>query len=128
MKFLSQEWFDKVKELRSEAGSLPMPEPFSNIVVNVTVNDGPEDTLKNLHLQGGEFAVGHDSSAVVTMTLPSDIVRKIFLEMDSEAGMQAFFAGQIQVEGDVSKLMELQTYQPGDEEKELIKKIVALTD
>ena len=48
--------------------------------------------------------------------------------MDSQAGMQAFFAGEIQVDGDVTKLMALQTYQPDAKQKALMEQIVAITD
>ncbi len=128
MKFLSQEWFDKVNEIRTAAGDIPVPEQIANTVINVTINDAEEGTLNEVHFRGGEFAAGHHGEPAVSLTLPSESARKVFLEMDAEAGMQAFFAGQIQVDGDVAKLMELQNYQPGADEKALLDKIVAITE
>ena len=45
-----------------------------------------------------------------------------------QAGMQAFFAGEIKVEGDVTKLMALQSYQPDAKQKALMDQIIAITD
>lgn len=125
MQFLSTEWFTKVSELRA-AAQVEVPEQIANSVINVTLND--RDSDNEVHLAAGEFVSGHREDAGVTLTLSSDLLRKVFLEMDSQAGMQAFFAGEIKVDGDVSKLMELQTYQPGDKEKALIAEIIAITD
>jgi putative sterol carrier protein len=41
--------------------------------------------------------------------------------------MQAFMQGQIKVEGDMSKLMAMQTIQPSAEEVEIQKKIAEIT-
>ena len=40
-----------------------------------------------------------------------------------QSGMQAFFSGDIKVDGDVSKLMALQSYEPSDKQKALIEEI-----
>ena len=50
-------------------------------------------------------------------------VRNVFLELDMQSGMQAFFSGDIKVDGDVSKLMALQSYEPSDKQKALIEEI-----
>lgn len=126
MKFLSAEWFTKVSELRKAAGPMDLPPQIAESVINVTLTD--MDDGKQIHIAAGEFVEGHNEKAVVTLGLTAVLLRKLFLELDSQAGMQAFFAGEIQVEGDVSKLMELQTYQPGADEKALLDQIVAITE
>ena len=126
MQFLSPEWFTKVSELRAAAGPLEVPEAIANTVINVTLTDKDSDNL--LHIAGGEFVAQHNDSAGVSLGLSTDLLRKLFLEMDMQAGMQAFFAGEIKVEGDVSKLMELQTYQPDDKQRALLDQIIAITD
>jgi putative sterol carrier protein len=42
--------------------------------------------------------------------------------------MQGFMSGQIKVEGDMSKLMAMQTARPSDKQKELLKEISAITE
>lgn len=126
MQFLSTEWFTKVSELRSAAGPMELPAQIQDSVINVTLTD--LDDGKKIHIAAGEFVEEHNDSAEVTIGLTTDLLRKLFLEMDTQAGMQAFFAGEIKVEGDVSKLMELQSYQPDEKQKALLDQIIAVTD
>ena len=126
MQFLSPEWFTKVSELRSAAGPIELPSAIQDSVINVTLTD--LDDGKKIHIAAGEFLEDHNDGAEVTIGLTSELLRKLFLEMDTQAGMQAFFAGEIKVEGDVSKLMELQSYEPDEKQKALLDQIIAVTD
>jgi len=124
MKFLSDEWFSKVDELKNAAGELNIPEALASIVVNVKV----PDTSSELHMRGGDYKKGLADDAAATLTLSSDLAKKIFIENDAQAGMQAFMSGELTVDGDVTKIMEIQTVQPSDEQKALLKQIQAITD
>ncbi len=126
MQFLSSEWFTKVSELRAAAQPLEVPPQLADSVINVTLTD--MDDGKEIHIAGGEFIDGHSESAAVTLGLSSALARKLFLEMDMQAGMQAFFAGEIKLEGDATKLMELQSYTPDDKQKALMDQIIAITE
>jgi len=55
------------------------------------------------------------------------LAKRIFIEGDQSAGMQGFMSGQIKIEGDMSKLMALQSAQPTDEQKQLMKQIQDIT-
>ena len=127
MTFLSQEWFSKVAELRGKAGELNLPSEIADSVINLSLSDASEGALADMHIKGGDFFPGHHDSAEVSVTTTSDLVRKVFLELDTEAGMQAFFNGDIKVDGDMSKLMALQTYQPNDKQKALIEEIKGIS-
>ncbi|MDB4989345.1 MAG: hypothetical protein JWN04_4523 [Myxococcaceae bacterium] len=126
-KFLSDEWFAKVKELTEDAGELKIPGPLKDLVINLNVAlaDG---TTKNVHLAGGQFATGTKAGAPVTVSLPAEIAKKIFIDMDQQAGMQAFMGGQMRVEGDVTKLMVLQSVQPSAELKDLLEDVKEITE
>lgn len=119
--FLSDEWFAKVAELTAAAGNLNVPSTLASLALNVTAGD------VDLSIVGGQFNKGHDASAGTKMIMPADLLRKIFLEGDQAAGMQGFMSGQIKVEGDMSKLMALQTARPSEEMKALFKTILAAT-
>lgn len=123
--FLSDEWFAKVAELTAAAGNLNVPPALASLALNVTVT-GANNV--DLCLNGGNFEKGHNPSAPTKLTMPGDLLRKIFLEGDQAAGMQGFMSGQIKVEGDMSKLMAMQTARPSDEQKALIKQILAITE
>jgi hypothetical protein len=124
MKFLSDDWFKKVDEFRAQAGNLNVPEALAKITINVKMSD----TNQEFQLKAGEFVKGLAPDAAATLTLKSDLAKKIFIENDAQAGMQAFMAGELTVDGDVTKIMEVQTIQPSAEQKALIKKIQGITD
>lgn len=126
-KFLSDEWFAKVEELTKEAGDIEVPAALQDLTFNlrVTLDDGSQ---ADAHMQGGQFGRGHQSGAPATVSLPVDVAKKVFLEADQQVGMQAFMSGQIQVEGDVTKLMVLQTVQPTDDLQGLMDDILEITD
>ena len=124
MKFLSDEWFNKVDELKSSAGNLNVPDALAKITINVKMSD----TGQELQLKGGEFVKGKAPDAAATITLKTELAKKIFIENDAQAGMQAFMAGELTVDGDVTKIMEIQTIQPSNEQKALLRKIKDITD
>ncbi len=125
-KFLSDEWFAKVNELSEDAGELNVPGPLKDLTINLNVSF-PDGGTKGVHLTGGQFKPGL-ASAPVTVSVPADIARKIFIDLDSQAGMQAFMSGQMRVEGDVTKLMVLQTVQPSTELRDLLEDIKDITE
>ncbi|MCC1497627.1 SCP2 sterol-binding domain-containing protein [Alcanivorax sp. 1008] len=123
--FLSEGWFAMVKTLRDEAGALEAPAALADLIINVTITGGSVD--KAMSLVGGMLEEGHHPNAPTTMILPADLAKRIFIEGDQSAGMQGFMTGQIRIEGDMSKLMALQTAQPTAAQVELMKKIAAET-
>lgn len=126
-KFLSDEWFAKVKELSADAGELSVPGPLRDLTINLNVSFA-DGSSKNVHLAAGQFVPGNESSAPVTVSLPAEIAKKIFIELDQQAGMQAFMSGQMRVEGDVTKLMVLQSVQPSGDLRDLLEDIRDITE
>lgn len=126
LKFMSAEWFSKVKELRDGAGDIETPAALHDLIINITVSD-TDDGEKHMSLVGGMIEEGHHSSAPTTMILPVDLAHRIFIDNDQSAGMQGFMSGQIKIEGDMSKLMALQTAQPSADQIALQKKIQEIT-
>lgn len=88
------------------------------------------DTSGNteLALDGGKILKGLSSNAkTMSNNMDADTLRKVFLEFDMAAAMQAFMTGKIKVQGDMSQLMALQTAKPSQEQKDLFKKVLELT-
>lgn len=127
LKFLSDEWFAKVEELIAAAGDLEVPAALADLVLNVTVSDAADGDVE-LCLDGGNMKKGHQDGAPTTLVLPEDLARRLFIENDQSAGMQGFMSGQIKVEGDMSKLMAMQTAQPSGPQIELQKQILEITE
>ena len=109
--FLSDEWIEQARALRLRyEGQVPAP-PVS-ATVNVVVTEIPhrDDLRGHIDSSAGQTIIeeGHLDGADLTLTVPYDTARAAFVTGDQQAVMQAFFAGRILVEGDVSKLMALQ--------------------
>src|SRR5688572_20173499 len=119
--FLSDAWFTEVDKLVAAAGDLQIPDAMKSIEVNVTVTDPSGDI--ELHLQQGLFKRGHKPGVETKLTLDSALARKIFVDGDAAAGVQAFLSGQIKFEGDLAKVMAMQTVQPSEPQKRLTREI-----
>ena len=122
--FLSDAWFDKVDELIAAAGDLQIPEAMKAVEVNVTVTAPGGET--HLFMKDGLFTRGHREAATA-LTLSSELARKIFVEGDTAAGVQAFLTGEMQVTGDLAKLVAMQTVEQSAQQKKLTTQIAAIT-
>jgi putative sterol carrier protein len=59
--------------------------------------------------------LGHLDSPDLTVTTDYATARAIFLEQDPQAGMQAFLSGKVKVDGDMTKMMQMQIAMPKDD-------------
>jgi hypothetical protein len=123
--FLSSEWFAAVDALIAQAGDLKIPEEMKAVEVNITVTSAKGETP--VFLKDGLFSQGHRAGAPTSLTLSEELARKIFVEGDNAAGVQAFLAGEMKAEGDLAKLVAMSTVEPSDQQKRLTKQIAAIT-
>jgi len=123
--FLSDAWFSQVDTLIAAAGDLQIPPAMKAVELNITVTSPDGDVA--LFLKDGLFSRGHRPEATTTLTLSAELARKIFVDGDAAAGTQAFLAGQIQVAGDLAKLVAMQTVEPSEPQKRLTRQIAAIT-
>jgi len=124
--FLSAAWFTKVDELIAQAGDLNIPPAMKAAKINIVVKSAAGD--KQVHLENGLFSQGHKPGFATTITLSEELARKIFVEADATAGVQAFLSGEMQVEGDLAQMVAMQTVEPSDQQKALTRQIAAITD
>ena len=125
LEFLSDAWFTKVDEMVAAAGDLKIPPEMKAAVVNVTVTSTRGDT--RIFMKDGLFYRGHDAGAHAAITITEDLARRIFIQADTAAGVQAFMTGEMKVEGDLAKLVAMQTVEPSEPQKQLTRKIAAIT-
>jgi len=127
-KYLSDSWFEELEKVAAEVGDLQLPDIMKDFKMNLEVTDGPEGTIE-AHISGGVFKKGLLGDAPTKVIVPYDISRKMFIERDQAAGMQAFMSGQVKVEGDMGKLMSMQSAGgPTPQQQELEKRILAMTE
>ncbi len=108
--FLCDEWFDEAEKIRAEIAP-EVPAIIKDLVINLKVTGGPSGDVE-AKMDGGRFVKGLAADAPTTLTVPYDVAKKMFIENDQNASMQAFMSGQIQVEGDMAKIMSMQAAGP----------------
>ena len=128
--FLSDEWFTAVEQLFEEHGA-DAPAQV-DVLVNVTVTDTPFGDERQLHMGArdgkGDWGRGHADDADVTLTTDYR-PREVLLSGDAQAGMQAFMAGKVRLQGDFAKLMATQgTGGPGAGNAALAEAILGVTE
>ena len=123
--FLTDDWFATVADLTAQAGDLNLPPSLQALAINLIVTDATGQT--ELALASGKLQKGLVEQAKTTLTMDAQTLRKVFLEYDMSAAMQAFMTGKIKVQGDMSQLMSLQMAKPSAEQKALFKNILAVT-
>jgi hypothetical protein len=123
--FLSDDWFTQVDALIAAAGDLQIPAPMKAAEINVTVVSPGGET--KLFMKEGLFTRGHNPGATTSIQLDADLARKIFVDADAAAGVQGFLTGAIKVDGDLAKLVAMQTTEPSEPQKQLSKRIAEIT-
>lgn len=122
--FLSQEWMDAARAIREKYAD-EVPAVDADLRINVAVTDVPfDDEIVNAYLDTTSGAVvmelGHLDDADVTVTTDYPTAQALFVDQDPAIAMQAFMNGQVKVQGDMMKLMAMQTSLPSNEASEQI--------
>ena len=130
--FLSAEWMDAAKAIRekyaAQSSAITISVRMNQVITDVPFGDGDV----NLFLDTSSGSLVMESGALetpdLTLTTDYDTAKKIFVDQDQAAGMQAFMAGKIKVQGDMMKMMALQTAMPTDDaSKAIAEEIKAIT-
>ena len=129
--FLSEEWVAEATKIResSEGGAPPAHAVRMNqIITDVPFGEGTIDA--HMDTSGGsvEMDLGHLDTPDLTVTLDYETAKAILVDGNPQAGMQAFMAGKIKVQGDMTKLMALQSGPPDPAAAEVAAKIKEITE
>ena len=130
--FLSPEWTEAARAIRAEYEGKTSPIPHA-VKMNQIITDVPfgEGTI-NAHMDtsSGDLVMeeGHIDEPDVTVTVDYETAKAIFVDGNPQAGMQAFMAGKVKVQGDMTKLMAVQSAPPDATAQEIQQKIQAITE
>jgi putative sterol carrier protein len=130
--FLTDEWIAEAKRLTDEAGPAASPPAhvirMNQVITGAPFNDG-QDILVHMDTSGGkvELDLGHLENPDLTVTVDFDTAKAIFVEQNPQAGMQAFMAGKIKVQGDMTKMMAMSQNAPDPGAIALAEKIKEMT-
>lgn len=126
--FLSDEWVDAARKLRAEADSptvAPQPVKMNLVITEVPFGEGSVDAHMDTTSGELQLDLGHLDGADVTATLDYETAKAMMVDANPQAAMQAFMAGKIKLQGDMTKAMALQS---GPADPELTKKIQEITE
>jgi SCP-2 sterol transfer family len=109
--FLSAEWVDAARTIRQRHVSDATPIPTA-VKINLVINEGPfGDGPINSYVDTSSGTVvmelGQLDDPDVTVTTDYETAKSLFLAIDPAAGMQAFMAGKLVIQGDMMKLVTL---------------------
>jgi hypothetical protein len=128
--FLSAAWLAAVDALSDEFAALAPTRVV--LTMNLTVTDLPGttgDLLITLDTTSGALRVraGHATHADVTIRVDGPTARALLLGGDQSVAMAAFMDGKVTVEGDMSKLMDLQLAPADDGSREVVRRLRSIT-
>jgi hypothetical protein len=130
--FLTDEWMEAARALRAEYADR-LPDVTIEVRINQIVTDVPfgDGTIRayidssdgTLDLELGEL-----DDPDVTLTTDYHTAKAMVVDQDPAIVMQSFMAGKITVQGDMMKLMAMQTAVPANEASaELAAQLQAIT-
>jgi len=133
--FLSDEWLEETRRIRAEyAGAIP--EVPLSVRMNQVVQEVPFGSgVIHAHVDTSSgrpmLEIGHLEQPDVTVTLSYETARALIVDGDAQTAMAAFLSGKIRIDGDITKMMALQSagsVNPSDPAAaELVQRIRAVT-
>jgi hypothetical protein len=132
--FLSDEWIEEARRIRAEAEAQGATTSVEHSVrMNLVITEvpfGPGALDAHLDTSSGlaELDSGHIDPVHMVVTVDYGTARSILVEGNVQVAMQAFMTGRIKVDGDVSKLIELQSAAPGPVAQDLAQKLRDITE
>ncbi len=130
--FLSDEWIEAVRGVRSKYLADAPPVPY-RMRMNQVITDAPFGDGGTIRLfmdtSDGTVVMDHGELTDVDVTISTDYetARKLLVELDQSAAMQAFIGGRIKVVGDMMKLIQMNAVPPDDFTKQIAQEIKDLT-
>ena len=110
--FLTPEWVEAAKAIREEfADQAPAPAHvvrMNQIITEVPFGDTDVKAFMDTSEGGMNMDLGELENPDLTVTVDYATAKAILVDGNPQAGMQAFMAGKIKVQGDMTKMMALQ--------------------
>ena len=122
--FLSEEWISAARAIRVKYAD-EVPEIETSIRINQLITDvpfGEGEVGSYLDTSSGAVVMelGELDEPDATITTDYATAQSLFVDQDPAVAMQAFMTGKIKVQGDMMKMMAMQTALPSNEFSEKI--------
>jgi putative sterol carrier protein len=117
--FLSDEWITAAREIRTRheeaAAALTLTARINLLITEVPFGEGTIESYMEAVDGRLDLELGSLEAPDCTVTTDYLTARTLLVDQDPAAAMQAFMSGRIKVQGDMMKLMAMQTSVPDDE-------------
>ncbi len=128
--FLSPEWILEARVIRDEFDGVEPPAVL--LAMNLTITEVPfgESPLKaHLDTSVGVLALdyGHHPHPDISITVDWATAKALLIDGNPQAAMSAFMAGKVRVEGDMAKLVAMQSSSPDPNSVSVIERLRAIT-
>lgn len=130
--FLSDEWMTEAKAIRAkyegQTGKVSQSIKVNQVITDVPFGEGNINSYIDTSSGDVVMDLGTLDAPDVTVTTDYATAKALFVDQDQAAAMQAFMTGKIKVQGDMMKMMALQTAMPTDDaSKAIAEEIKAIT-
>jgi hypothetical protein len=112
-RFLSDEWMAEARRIRAEfkgrAPEMPVSIRMNQIIREVPFGEGTIQIYVDTSSGQLEMENGQLDSPDLTITIGYETAKAILIDGDAQAAMREFLGGRIKVDGDITKMIALQT-------------------
>lgn len=133
--FLSDEWLEETRRIREahkdQAPAVPVVVRMNQVIQEVPFGEGVIKAHLDTSSGTLDMEVGHLDNPDLTVTMTYATAKAILVDGDAAQAMNAFMSGRIKVDGDITKLLALQSAGAGAASNpaaaEVVKKIQEIT-
>lgn len=133
--FLSDEWLEASRHIREQhkdqTPAVPVTVRMNQIINGVPFGEGVIKAYVDTSSGMLDMEIGHLENPDLTLTLSYETAKAILVDGDAAQAMNAFMSGRIKVDGDITKLIALQTAGAGavadPASAEVVRKIQEIT-
>jgi len=120
--FLADGWFAEAEKIQAEINP-PVPPAIKDLKINMQVTGAPNGDV-SFRMDNGRMLKGHAADAPTKLVVPFDVAKAMLVDQNQQAAMNAFMSGQIRVEGDMAKLMQMQMAGPPSPEAQKVSQLI----
>jgi hypothetical protein len=120
--FLSDGWFTQTEKIQNEVNP-PVPPAIKDLKINMQVTGAPSGDV-SFRMEAGKLVKGHADDAPTKLIIPFATAKAMLIDQNQQAVMSAFMSGQIRVEGDMAKLMQMQMAGPPSPEAQKVSQLI----
>jgi hypothetical protein len=122
--FLSDEWMAAARDIRNKyedrATEVTQVIRINQVITDVPFGAGTVHSYLDTSSGRMVMELGELDEPDATITTDYATAKALFVDQDPAAGMQAFMAGKVKVQGDMMKLLAMQTALPNDDTAEQV--------